>query len=215
MEKNCLIVALFASRLLSATPVPISVIAFDNKAPDNSCNYDYRWWHDNMGTAFKEMLLTELKAYPQFEILERAEIGKIFEAEHRGINSEYAKKPRKGKFRSAKLVFAGAVTDFEFCETKTGGGLDVGRLLGVGSLSLGMHKVSAMVSVDVRVIDVETGRIVEAVQSNGSVTDHAIQIDTDNSKIHGNLSTRSNSSAAKAARKAIKAAARSLKIRLT
>ena len=194
-----------------ASPIPISVTSFQNNAGSSSCRFEWEWWGHHLGSAFQEMLITDLNDYPQFEIFEREVIRDVLANEHDLPNSEHSSdQPRRGHFKKARYTFAGSVSEFEYCAGGGGGSLDVGRLLGVGSVRIGAKGGQAKVAVDIRIIEVETGRIVATARGEGKASDRRIDVGMDVGAVSGDLGARENTPPAQAARKAISAAVKAL-----
>lgn len=159
-----------------ASGVPVSVLKFENKVGASSCNQDWYWWQDHLGTAFQDMLITELQKNSKFEVYERENINQMYANEHQLVNSQAEEKIETGKFKKAKYTFVGAVSGYEYCAQKTGGSVNVGMLAslvgfgGVPSVNIGLSKANAKVIIDLRVIDTRTGRIVKSIKAEGEAS---------------------------------------------
>ena len=193
-----------------AARTAVSVHEFEDKAGDSQCRYDNTWWYRHLGSAFKEMLTAELSKQADLEVLERQGIQSIYDNEHELVNSEKAKRPGKGKFKIARFVINGAVSDFEYCGSDTRAGVDVGRLAGIGSLRIGGAHGVAKVGVDIRIIDVETGSIIQSVHGKGEAKAMALNISSDIVGEDTAIRTRQNEPITKAARLAIADAVRQM-----
>jgi|GEM_PF-2336821 len=201
--------------VLSAVPsgatTRLSIVDFEDKANRSSCRYDgWDWWRENLGSAFKEMLMAELKKHPQFSILERAKLQQLYANEHELLNSEHTPKKRKGHFQVADYAVAGVVSEFEYCANSLGGGVDVGRLIGFGSIKLGADKGEAKTVVDVRIIDVETGEVIATVTTEGRARESSANLEIDVGRLGLDLGGQSKTPLAAAAREAIKNAVQAL-----
>lgn len=195
----------------------VSVTQFVDKANNSSCRwqYDRHWWHD-IGQAFREMLISELIKNSKVEIYERETIRQINNDEHELVNADESDSanPQKKKFKKAQITLVGAVSEFEFCSGGAGFGVDVGSLIGATSVPVKFDMAQAKVVVDLRVIDVETGRVLGSVRGAG----HATSTDVDvgnffNPGAPFNVNAFSNSPLGDAAREAIaEAAEKTLKI---
>lgn len=158
-------------------PVPVSITRFANKVGNQSCRYQWDFWGDRLGTGFQEMLANELMATGKIELLERETINDIYAQEHDLVNSEEDPSLRKGKFKKAKYTFAGAVTEFEYCAEAKKTSVNVGALASLlgGGMSIpfeiGFGKATAKLAIDVRMIDVETGRVIKTVRAEGRAED--------------------------------------------
>lgn len=182
MKKSILVIvgALIVSSVAQAN-VPVSVLAFKNKVGSSACSQDWYWWRDNLGTAFQDMLVTELAKVDDIELLERENIHQIDSMEVNLVNSEDSShKIQKGKFTKAKYTVIGAVTGYEYCADKKKVSVAVGAVAGFLGMSgavrdvadtvdeVGISKAHAKVIVDVRVIETQTGRIVKSIKAEGT-----------------------------------------------
>lgn len=169
--------ALFAGATADAA-TPVSVTRFENKAGTPGCDKDWWWWRDHLGSAFQEMLITTLSKSEAVEVLERETIKEIFEGEHELPNSENASPLERGQFRKARYTFVGSVSEYEYCASDMGGGVNIGALAGWDlPVAVKMNKASAKVAVDIRMIDTVTGRIVKSVRAEGDASDGALGLD--------------------------------------
>lgn len=164
----------------SFAAVPVSVLSFKNKVGNINCNQDWYWWSDHLGTAFQDMLLTELSKDSNVDLLERENIQAINDEEVNLINSEKsANKIEKGHFEKAKYTVMGAVTGYEYCAEKKSVNVSVSRVasfLGVNEDvakltdtvdSVKFGKANAKVIIDLRVVETQTGRIVKTIKAEG------------------------------------------------
>lgn len=172
-----LLLTLFAAANAEAA-TPVSVTRFENKASSPGCDKDWWWWRDHLGSAFQEMLITTLNKSENVEVLERETIKEIFDGEHELINSEEDQSLARGKFRKARYTFVGSVSEYEYCASDMGGGVNIGVLAGWDlPVAVKMNRASAKVAVDIRVIDTVTGRIVKSVRAEGEASDTGMGVD--------------------------------------
>ncbi len=185
----------------------VSVSKFENKVGDSNCR-DQHWdyWERNLGTAFQEMLMTKLTEDDRLELLDRENIKNMYEQEFNLVNSEEATTRERGKFKSADIAFVGAVTEFEFCNSKNGASVDVGKIIGFGSLKLGGKSASAKVAVDIRAVDVRTGAILASVRGEGKTKEGGLDIGLDIGALDFDLNSAKKSPLGKASREAIEEA---------
>jgi curli biogenesis system outer membrane secretion channel CsgG len=193
----------------AAEKTRISVTAFTNKASSGACYREY-WWSDVLGNAFREMLIDELTKTNQLEILEREHIKTIYSDEHELVNSKNAKKPKKGEFKVAQYTLIGAVSEFEYCAGGGGASVDVGRMVGFGSLRVGGKKSAAKVAVTIRVVDVETGEVVSSVRSVGNNSRTSFDVDAFFDQVDFDAGAFKNTPIGEAARIAIQKASQEL-----
>lgn len=171
--------------------VPVSVLAFKNKTGSMSCNQDWYWWQDHLGSAFQDMLLTELGKDDRLELLERENIQELNDSEVNLVNSENSKhKIEKGHFSKAKYSLVGSVSSYEYCAEKKKLGVGVSAVSGflgatglVGAVAdtvneVGVSRANAKIVIDVRVVETKTGRIVKTVRSEGTADRSNFAIDS-------------------------------------
>jgi curli biogenesis system outer membrane secretion channel CsgG len=115
------------------------------------------WWSGGMGYELQDMLASELANTKAFQVLERKEINAVLGEQDLGASGRVDPKTRAkiGKIKGAKYLVAGTVSAFEENTTGTGGGFNV------GGFSFGGKKDKAYMAVDLKVIDAETGEIVD------------------------------------------------------
>lgn len=116
------------------------------------------WWRGSVGTELQDMLAAELVSTDAFSVLERKEIDAVLGEQDLGDSGRVspATKAKLGRLKGAQYLIAGTVSAYEE---------DVsGQKAGVSfkGLSLGGAKNKAYIAVDMKVIDAETGEIVDA-----------------------------------------------------
>ncbi len=117
----------------------------------------YRWWSGKpVGEGMADMLVTTLVKSGQYQVVERAEIDALLAEQDLGtsgvVTPETAAKV--GKMLGVEVAVVGAVTEFGYKKSDVGGAFK-----GVG---LGVASVSAVVAVDVRLVNTSTGEILAA-----------------------------------------------------
>lgn len=153
------VLATLSSTVFAEEKPRIGVIRFTN-------NTHASWWHGGTGSELQDMLIAELASTESFSILERKELDKVIgelKLGESGLVDERTKSAL-GKLKGAKYLIAGTVSSFE----ENTSGSDAGiSFMGV---SVGGKKVTAYLAVDVKLIDVETGEIVESktIEANSS-----------------------------------------------
>ena len=115
------------------------------------------WWHASMGHELQDMLASELANTKAFQVLERKEINAVLGEQDLGASGRIDPKTRAkmGKIKGAKYLVAGTVSAFEHNTSGGGGGISI------GGFSIGGKKDKAYMAVDLKVIDTETGEIVD------------------------------------------------------
>jgi len=132
----------------------IAVAAFEDKMYGGGYRHEY-------GRGMRDMLTTALFQSNRYIVLERERIA--------ALEAERARRGSKGKIEDADLLVTAAITGFDPGESGMSAGM--GGLLGkkmLGGLS-GSFK-QARVTMDIRVIDVDTGRIIAATSAEGKAT---------------------------------------------
>lgn len=175
MNKLSLILALGTLGIfptISYAKTRLAVSTFEDKSgSQSSCNKGIlrEIMGDKLGRGFKDQLITELSKTGQFQIVERDNLKKMYSEEHELINADPSTKPRKKGFKAAEYSIVGSVTSFELCQNNVGGDLDVGSLLtgGKKSFDVGAERSSAKVVLDVRVVNVATGVVVNSFRAEG------------------------------------------------
>lgn len=143
----------------------------------DSCGF-YGIW-STPGSAVAELLFDELSRKSEITLVERENIGTIYEDELKQENLDPSTVVEKKKFIAANLVIAGSITEFEWCQSGQSQGIDVGGLLGIGELSV-KHKSSvAHVAIKLRLVDVQTGKILKAFTGEGKIDDSGLAVGAD------------------------------------
>ena len=129
------------------------------------------WWGHTSGTELQDMLIGELASTKAFRVLERQELEKVFSEQKLSESGlvEESTRLKPGKIKVAQYLIAATVSAFQ--EDTTGS--DAG--ISVMGLHVGGAKKTAYISVDLKVIDTETGEIVdnrtvEATSSGGGLS---------------------------------------------
>jgi curli biogenesis system outer membrane secretion channel CsgG len=110
-----------------------------------------------IGDGLREMLVTALHGSGSFIVLERMDVRGL--AAEQALSRSRAARPGEavpeGQMDVADVLVYGAVT--EFAPEARGGGLSVG--MSNVPLSLGMQSKSAHMAIDMRIVDVASGRV--------------------------------------------------------
>jgi curli biogenesis system outer membrane secretion channel CsgG len=118
----------------------------------------------DFGTGLTEMLTTSLVDTGRFVCLERKAMADI-DAEHMlssGHLADASSAPAKGALLGAQALIRGAVTEYTYTVSSTGGSASFLKKVGVSA-----SKAEAAVTLDIRIYDVETGEILDSVQAEG------------------------------------------------
>jgi curli biogenesis system outer membrane secretion channel CsgG len=115
------------------------------------------WWRASVATDLQDMLISELVSTRKFSVLERKEINSVLSEQDLSASGRVDKKTlvKMGKIKGAKYLIAGTVSAFEKASSK-------GGKIRVKGVSLGGKKEKTYIAVDVKLIDSETGEIVDA-----------------------------------------------------
>jgi curli biogenesis system outer membrane secretion channel CsgG len=121
-------------------------------------NTSAAWWSGTAGRDLQDMLASELAGMKVFKVLERKELEAVIGEQDLGASGRIKKSTRSkiGNITGAKYLVAATVSAFETSTSGTGGGI------GFKGISLGGKKERAYMAVDLKVIEVETGEIVDA-----------------------------------------------------
>ncbi|MCP4150065.1 MAG: penicillin-binding protein activator LpoB [bacterium] len=158
MKRGILIVTLLmfvfsmgCGYLYSQEKPRLGVLRFTNNVAGN------QWWNPTVAKELQDMLASELVSTRKFSVLERKEIDAVFSEQDLSASGRVSKATRvkMKKLKGAKYLIAGTVAAFEKSGKK-------GGKIGFKGLSLGGSKTKTYIAVDVKVIDTETGEIVDA-----------------------------------------------------
>jgi curli biogenesis system outer membrane secretion channel CsgG len=120
-----------------------------------------RYGSYDLGGGLAAQLASELERSGRFVVVERAELGSVLREQELALSGLSAPQtsPRAGQLVGAQLLVRGSVT--EFSESDSGSGFRVGGPIssGFGS-ALGTRSRKGHVSIDLRVIDTTSGRLV-------------------------------------------------------
>ncbi len=115
------------------------------------------WWNTKVARDLQDLLASELVSMRKFHVLERKEIDAVLGEQNLSASGRISKSTlvKMRKIKGAKYLVAGTVTAFEQAKKKKG-------KIRYKGLSLGGKKGKTYIAVDVKVIDSETGEIVDA-----------------------------------------------------
>jgi len=130
----------------------VAVFIFDDKT-DKSL----RWWNKKgVGEGIAEVITTELVKTGNYRVIERRELDQILKEQDLGASGIVTPQSaaKIGKVLGVELAVMGAVTEFGYKKSDTGG-----RIKGIG---LGLQSQSATVGLDCRMVNTATAEIVAA-----------------------------------------------------
>jgi curli biogenesis system outer membrane secretion channel CsgG len=160
MMKKLLLTFLVAAILMAGLTQPlaakgdkirIGVLRFTNQTAAG-------WWSGSVASELQDMLASELVSTKAFSVLERKEIDAVMGEQDLSASGRVSSKTKvkMQKLKGAQYLIAGTVSAFE--EDVSG---KKGAIAFKG-LSLGGGKNKAYIAVDMKVVDTETGEIVDA-----------------------------------------------------
>ncbi len=116
------------------------------------------WWTVTSGRDLQDMLAAELVNKKAFRVLERKELDAVIKEQDLGASGRISPKTRAkvGKITGAKYLVAATVSAFEHKTSGGGGGISF------KGIRIGGKGDRAYMAVDLKVIDVDTGEIVDA-----------------------------------------------------
>lgn len=128
----------------------VAVFDFEDKT-DGS----YRWWHGkSVGYGMADMLVSALVKAKNFKVYEREALDKIMQEQKLGLSGAVTQQTaaQVGKILGVQYAIIGSVSEFGYSKGGVGG-----RVKGI---KLGINKYEAVVAIDVRFVNVETGEII-------------------------------------------------------
>ena len=127
----------------------------------------------DFGDGMADMLNTALVASKRFIVLERKDLADVTaELALPGVDPTSVAGP--GKLLGAQILFRGAITELSYSKTNNeiGGGGVVGDFVDAKSATFTAH-----CAIDLKVIEVETGRVLESIRTEGHAYSKAKSID--------------------------------------
>ena len=138
--------------------------------------------------ALTEALTTSLVATGRFIVLERQALAQVQQEQDLGASGRVNKETAAelGKLMGAQVLITGDITSFNFKRSSIGGKL-TNIVKGVDA---GVERVSASVSIDLRLIDAVTGEIIASIKGDGEAAQQGITADLtkDEKKYDGSVS---------------------------
>ena len=140
----------------NAVPPVVSVSTFDNRS-----NFSGQW---NLGAGMSDLLVSELVESRNFTVVDREQIGRIIGEIEMQRHAYFRQEGTvaKGRLKGAHYLVRGVINDF----SQVGG---VSIWFKIKHLLLGGRGYKARVSLTLTLIDVETGQIIDSVQSSAMV----------------------------------------------
>lgn len=166
----------------------VAVAAFEDKVGS-------AYYTNSYGRGMKDMLTTSLFQTSRYIVLEREQMA--------ALQAERGLRGSKTKIEDADILVTAAVTGFD--PGGAGAKASVGGFGGFFNSVTGSFK-QAHVAIDLRVIDVDTGRVISATSVEGKATGVGGGVGGYGGKLRGGLSGFANSPMEKAIREVIQAA---------
>ncbi len=138
----------------NAVPPRVAVASFENRS-----SFEGQW---KLGPGMADLLVSELVASRNFVVLERGNLDKVVDELARQSNRLFRQEGRveEGRLDNAHYLIRGVITDFS---QSSGGSL----WLGLRHLLIGSGGYTARVGLTLTIVEIESGRIVDSVQSAG------------------------------------------------
>jgi curli biogenesis system outer membrane secretion channel CsgG len=147
---TALLFAVFAGTGFAQEKPRMGVLRFTNHTSAG-------WWTGSVGMELSDMLASELVSTRSFQVLDRKDIDAVLGEQDLSDTDrvDAATKVKMGKLKGAKYLVAATVSAFEEDVKGTGGGVSF------KGISVGGKKNKAYIAIDLKVIDTETGEIVD------------------------------------------------------
>jgi curli biogenesis system outer membrane secretion channel CsgG len=198
------IVVCIGSQSLAAEKPRIGVLRFTNETSAG-------WWNATVARDLQDMLASELASTKAFQVLERKELDAVLGEQDLGASGRVDKRTAAqiGRIKGAKYLVASTVSAFEEKTSGTGGGF------GIGGISIGGRKERAYMAVDLKVIDTDTGEIVDARTVEATSESGGLRLGISRGIFSGNLGKYEKTPTGKAIRACIIEIAEYLQCSLT
>ncbi len=171
-----LVVAAFLAGAPAAEKPRIGVLRFTNQTSAG-------WWSASVGRELSDMLASELASTRSFQVLDRKDIEAVLGEQDLSDTDrvDAATKVKMGRLKGAKYLVAATVSSFEEDVKGTGGGVQF------KGLSVGGKRDKAYIAVDLKVVDSETGEIVDTrtIEAEAKGQGLAAGLSLRNFSIHG------------------------------
>lgn len=131
----------------------------------------------DIGGGLAAQLTTELVKTGRFVVVERTDLTAILREQKLGATKLVSKETAAtlGQLTGAQLLVRGSVTEFE--ANASGGGLRLGGSFGLLGGILGSSSETAVVGIDLRLVDTTTGEVIKATNATGEAESTALSAD--------------------------------------
>ncbi len=171
-----LVVAVFLAGAPAGEKPRIGVLRFTNHTSAG-------WWSASVGSELSDMLASELASTRSFQVLDRKDIEAVLGEQDLSDTDRVSAstKVKMGKLKGAKYLVAATVSSFEEDVKSTGGGVQF------KGLSVGGKRDKAYIAVDLKVVDSETGEIVDTrtIEAEAKGQGLAAGLNLRNFSVHG------------------------------
>ena len=128
-----------------------------------------------IGAGLREMLVTALVNSNRFRVVERQSLNAVMQEQELAVSGAAAKGSgaQRGQIKTADIIIAAAVTEFEPQASGGADGIGGGGGVGSGILGglLGASLNKAHMALDIRIIDTSTSEVLVAVRVQGQASD--------------------------------------------
>lgn len=147
----------------------IAVMRFDNKAPQ-------AW---DIGEGMAEQLTTALVGAGKFIVLERQAIDDVLREQEFGQSGRVQRgtEARIGKVLGAEFLVYGTITEFMQQQASTIVGGIIGNIFKGSSIPINVTRQRAHVAIDLRIVDANTGHIVNSTSVEGRAEDTSLSLE--------------------------------------
>ncbi len=127
------------------------------------------WWNTKVARELQDLMISELVSMRKFQVLERKEINAVISEQDLSASGRVSKTTlvKMRRIKGAKYLMAGTVSAFEKTSKK-------GGKVRFKGLRVGGKKEKTYIAVDVKVIDAETGEVVDARTIEATIKSKAI-----------------------------------------
>ncbi len=157
------------------------------------------WWGGQMGRDMADMLANELMGTKKFKVVERQKLGAVIAEQDLAASGRIKKGTgaKTGELTGAQYLITGTVTSYQEDVADTGGGLSF------KGISIGGSKGKAYIAVDLRVIDTNTGEVVDSRTVEANSSKGGLRLGFFKNGLGGNFNTKKKTPAMKAVRAVI------------
>ena len=121
-----------------------------------------------------EMLTTALFETGRFVVLERAKIQEVLDEQDFGASGRVTQQTaaQQGQVLGVQALITGGITEYNYSSSSLGGNVSV-----FNRLSASAQQLKAMVALDMRLINTETGEIIASKRGDGNATAKTVSAD--------------------------------------